>query len=64
MRAFCASIVLTFISGMELFDYVIDGGNLREAGWGRKPNGGYGFKMRESSPQDAMWYARYRHYYC
>ena len=26
MPGFCASIVITFISGVELFDYVVDGG--------------------------------------
>ena len=55
---FCASIVLAFISGVELFDYVVDGrgggGGLREPGWGRKPNGGYGLKMGESNPQDVV----------
>ena len=39
MPGFCASIVLDFISGVELFDHVVDEGNLREPGWGRKPNG-------------------------
>ena len=37
MSGFCASIVLAFILGVELFDYV----------GGRKPNGGYGLKMEE-----------------
>ena len=53
MPGFCASIVLAFIWGVKLFDYVVDRGNLLEPGWGRKPNGGYGLKMGGSNPQDA-----------
>ena len=33
---FCASIALAFILGVELFDYVVDGRNLRESDWGGK----------------------------
>ena len=51
MTGFCASIVLAFISRVELFDYVVDGGNLREPGWGggggEKPNG---LKIRGIKP--------------
>ena len=57
MSGFCASIVLAFILGVELFDYVVDGVNLREPGWGKKAkwgiwsqNGGGG----GSNPQDVM----------
>ena len=49
---FCASIVLDFILGVELFHYVVDGergggGDLREPGWGRRTNRGHGLKMGE-----------------
>ena len=54
MSGFCTNILLAFVSGVELFDYVVDGANLREPGRG-KPNGVYGLKMAgESNPQDAM----------
>ena len=52
---FCASIVHAFISGVELFDYVVDGrGDLRKPGLERKPNSGYGLKMGESNAQDVV----------
>ena len=31
-KGFFAGIVLAFIWGVELFDYVVNGGNLREPG--------------------------------
>ena len=45
---FGASMALAFILGVELFDYVVDGGiceSLAEVG--EKPNGRYGLKMEE-----------------
>ena len=42
MQGFYASIVLAFISEVELFDYVLDGGDLQEPGCGGKPTGGCG----------------------
>ena len=59
MPGFCASIVLAFILGVKLFDYVVvDGANLCEPGWGRKSNGGYGLRIgggeRELNLQDVM----------
>ena len=59
MPGFCASIVLAFILGVKLFDYVVvDGANLCEPGWGRKSNGGYDLRIgggeRESNLQDVM----------
>ena len=58
MPGFCANIVLAFISGLELFDCVINddvdggggGGGEKEESvktWLRRkePNGGYGVKM-------------------
>ena len=45
MPEFCASIVLAFILGVELFDHVVDGwvgGTCGSLVWGRKPNEGYG----------------------
>ena len=48
MPGFGASIVLAFISGVELFDYVVDGGggeSVRARLGGGKANGGYGLKM-------------------
>ena len=52
MPGFCANIVLTFILGVESFDYAVDRGEGRVwickslAGGGGKPNGGYDLKMR------------------
>ena len=34
MPELCASIVLAFISRVDLFDYMVDWGDLRESGWG------------------------------
>ena len=46
---FCESIVLAFIWGVELFDYVVDGENLRESCWeGVEPNKGYDLKYGEN----------------
>ena len=47
---FCARIILAFILRVELFDYVVDGGNLLEPGLGRVRDGRggrdrYGLKM-------------------
>ena len=39
MPGFCSSIVLSFFSGVKLFDYVLDGGNLWESGWGKSQMG-------------------------
>ena len=42
MPGFCFNIVLTFILGVESFDYAVDRGeggggvNLQEPGWGEK----------------------------
>ena len=33
MPVFCAGIVLAFISGMKLFDYVVDGGGGSSKAW-------------------------------
>ena len=32
MLGFCAGIAFAFILGVELFDYMVDGGNLQELG--------------------------------
>ena len=53
MPGFSASIILAFISGVELFDYMVYGGNLQEPGW--KGESQYGLEMGgESNSQDAM----------
>ena len=50
MSWFCASVVLAFISGVGLFDYVLDWGKSARA-WLGEPNGGL---PQESNPKDAM----------
>ena len=40
MPGFCASIVRPFISGVDLLDYVADGGNRQEPGWKEKAKWG------------------------
>ena len=58
MPEFCASIVLAFISGVKLLDYVVMGGGggiCESLAGGRKPSGGYGLKMTEGlNPQNVM----------
>ena len=48
MPGFCTSIVLAFILGVKLFDYVVNGWRLQEPGCGSKLNGGYDLKMEEN----------------
>ena len=44
---FFDSIVFAFILRVELFDFVVDGRNQWELGWGEKAKWGYDLKMRE-----------------
>ena len=51
MPGFCARIVLVFISGVELFDYVVDGGGICKSMAGESErNRGYGLKMGAIKP--------------
>ena len=53
MPGFSASIILAFILGVELFDYMVYGENLQEPGWRQESQ--YDLKMGgESNSQDAM----------
>ena len=57
MPGFYASIVLVFISGVKLFDYIINGGgggDIIERGW-EEPTGVYGSKKRGIKPSG--WHA-------
>ena len=49
MPGFCTSIGFVFILGVELFDYVVDGGEFVTV-WMSEPNWGYGLKMERIKP--------------
>ena len=51
MPGFYARVFLVFISGVGLFDYVVDGGGICQSmAGGRAPNRGYGLKMGAIKP--------------
>ena len=49
MPGFCTSIGFVFTLGVELFDYVVDGGNLRQSGWASQM-GDMASRWRGSNP--------------